>query len=139
MIAFGSRCFWHFDSMPRSGLVQPTARADALLADAVADRISRFQEASSATDAGDSWSTANERTDDGVPVWQIVNIWEASDPFRRLTQSQKIIEEMAQLTGATELRVWHDQIQHKPAEIGGTHPLAPGCASMADHKANDRS
>ena len=23
MIAFGSRCFWHFDSMPRSGLVQP--------------------------------------------------------------------------------------------------------------------
>ena len=42
--------------------------------------------------------------------------------------SQKIVEEMAQLTGAAELRIWHDQIQYKPAEIGGTtgwHQDAP--------------
>jgi len=66
--------------------------------------------------------------DDTAPVWQIVNIWEASEAFKKLMYSQKIVEEMAQLTGATELRIWHDQIQYKPAEIGGTtswHQDAP--------------
>lgn len=70
----------------------------------------------------------NLRGDDSAPVWQIVNIWEASAPFEALMYSQKIVEEMAQLTGATELRIWHDQIQYKPAEIGGTtgwHQDAP--------------
>ena len=65
---------------------------------------------------------------DSAPVWQIVNIWEASEAFRDLMYSEKIVEEMAQLTGATELRIWHDQIQYKPAEIGGTtgwHQDAP--------------
>ena len=65
---------------------------------------------------------------DSAPVWQIVNIWEASAPFKNLMYSGKIVEEMAQLTGATELRIWHDQIQYKPAEIGGTtgwHQDAP--------------
>ena len=35
---------------------------------------------------------------------------------------------MAQLTRAEELRIWHDQIQYKPAEVGGTtgwHQDAP--------------
>ena len=53
------------------------------------------------------------------PVWQIVNIWQASEPFRKLVHSPKIVEEIAQLTGANELRVWHDQIQYKPAAVGG--------------------
>lgn len=70
----------------------------------------------------------NLRGDDKAPVWQIVNIWEASEPFRVLHSNPKILEDMAQLTQAEELRIWHDQIQYKPAEIGGTtnwHQDAP--------------
>lgn len=54
-------------------------------------------------------------------VWQIVNIWEASDAFRRLVNNPTIAEEMAQLTGASALRIWHDQIQYKPASTGGVN------------------
>ncbi|MGW5365589.1 phytanoyl-CoA dioxygenase family protein [Actinopolymorpha pittospori] len=56
---------------------------------------------------------------DERPIWQIVNIWQASKPFARLTGNQRITEELAQLMGAKELRIWHDQIQYKPAEQGG--------------------
>jgi phytanoyl-CoA hydroxylase len=55
------------------------------------------------------------------PIWQIVNIWEASDPFRELVHNQTIAEEMAQLTGAKTLRIWHDQVQYKPASTGGVN------------------
>jgi ectoine hydroxylase-related dioxygenase (phytanoyl-CoA dioxygenase family) len=64
-----------------------------------------------------------------APVWQIVNIWEASAPFRDLVIcNQHIAQEMAQLTGATQLRIWHDQVQYKPPKLGGTtmwHQDAP--------------
>ncbi|MCZ6635800.1 MAG: phytanoyl-CoA dioxygenase family protein [bacterium] len=66
--------------------------------------------------------------DDNAPVWQIVNIWEASEAFKELLYAPKIVEEMGQLTEATELRIWHDQIQYKPAKVGGTtgwHQDAP--------------
>ena len=56
------------------------------------------------------------------PVWQIANIWEASPAFAKLTCNPVILEEIAQLTGADELRVWHDQIQYKPARKGGVNP-----------------
>jgi hypothetical protein len=52
-------------------------------------------------------------------VWQVVNIWMASAPFRRLLKHPKMTAEVAQLTDARELRVWHDQIQYKPAALGG--------------------
>lgn len=57
--------------------------------------------------------------DDATPVWQIVNIWQASDAFNRLIGHPRIAEEIAQLTGASQLRIWHDQIQYKPAARGG--------------------
>ncbi|MCS7224802.1 MAG: phytanoyl-CoA dioxygenase family protein [Armatimonadetes bacterium] len=56
-----------------------------------------------------------------APVWQIVNIWQASEPFRRLIFHPEIVCAAAQLSGAEELRVWHDQIQYKPAETGGVN------------------
>jgi phytanoyl-CoA hydroxylase len=56
-----------------------------------------------------------------TPVWQIVNIWEASDAFRALVCNRRIVEEVAQLTGASELRLWHDQIQYKPQAVGGVN------------------
>ena len=55
------------------------------------------------------------------PVWQIVNIWEASSAYHRLTHNPTIVEEIGQLTSATELRVWHDQIQYKPPKVGGVN------------------
>jgi phytanoyl-CoA hydroxylase len=55
------------------------------------------------------------------PVWQIVNIWEASYPFEALVHNRQIAEEVSQLTGATELRLWHDQIQYKPRAVGGVN------------------
>jgi ectoine hydroxylase-related dioxygenase (phytanoyl-CoA dioxygenase family) len=56
-----------------------------------------------------------------APVWQIVNIWQASEPFRALIHNPVIVQELVQLTGASELRLWHDQIQYKPAQVGGVN------------------
>jgi phytanoyl-CoA hydroxylase len=56
-----------------------------------------------------------------TPVWQVVNIWEASPAYREAMMTPKILEDIAQLTLATELRIWHDQIQFKPAETGGVN------------------
>jgi ectoine hydroxylase-related dioxygenase (phytanoyl-CoA dioxygenase family) len=54
-------------------------------------------------------------------VWQIVNIYEASEPFRQLISNPAILKSMVTLTGAKELRIWHDQIQYKPASMGGVN------------------
>jgi hypothetical protein len=73
-----------------------------------------------------------------APVWQIVNIWEASEPFHELIAQPTIVGEIAQLTGARELRIWHDQIQYKPATTGGVNmwhqdaPLWPVLAPMTE-------
>jgi phytanoyl-CoA hydroxylase len=75
---------------------------------------------------------------DNAPVWQIVNIWEASKPFATLMARAFITEGLAQLTKATTLRIWHDQIQYKPAQIGGVNmwhqdaPLWPILAPMTE-------
>jgi phytanoyl-CoA hydroxylase len=74
----------------------------------------------------------------GTTVWQIVNIWEASAPYAELTRNPIIGEEMGQLTGANALRIWHDQIQYKPADNGGVNmwhqdaPLWPIIAPMTE-------
>ena len=57
-----------------------------------------------------------------APIWQIVNIFHASKPFRELMFNKKVIEEIAQLADAKQLRIWHDQIQYKPS-AGGGHSL----------------
>jgi ectoine hydroxylase-related dioxygenase (phytanoyl-CoA dioxygenase family) len=56
-----------------------------------------------------------------APVWQIVNIWHASPAFERLVKHPKIAAIAAAIVGAKELRLWHDQIQYKPAETGGVN------------------
>ena len=65
-------------------------------------------------------------------VWQIVNIWEASHAYHQLTKNQIIVEEVAQLMDAEELRVWHDQIQYKPSEVRWSEHVAPGFAVLAN-------
>lgn len=54
-------------------------------------------------------------------VWQIVNIWMASEAFKAVVTGDIVSSMIAQLTGANALRVWHDQIQYKPAGGGGVN------------------
>ena len=76
--------------------------------------------------------------DDHAPVWQIVNIWQASPPFKELMSHPQITSAICQLTGSSQLRIWHDQIQYKPPEIGGVNdwhqdaPLWPIIAPMTE-------
>ncbi len=64
-------------------------------------------------------------------VYQIVNIWEADEQFRSLLYNQDLCAMMVQLMSYPVVRVWHDQIQFKPPEIGGPtnwhqdHPYWP--------------
>lgn len=75
---------------------------------------------------------------DDEPVWQIIDIWISSEPFKRLMHHPFITKGLAQLTDATELRIWHDQIQYKPPEKGGVNmwhqdaPLWPIIAPMTE-------
>ena len=65
---------------------------------------------------------------DEHPVWQIVNIWEASPAFEKLIYHLAVVEGISELAGHRDLMVWHDQIQYKPAEYGGSthwHQDAP--------------
>ena len=64
---------------------------------------------------------ANLSRDPNSSIWQIVNIWEASDAFHQLIFNETLAEEVAQLVVAKELRIWHDQIQYKPAGTGGVN------------------
>ena len=66
--------------------------------------------------------------DEKHPVWQIVNIWEAAPAFEKLIYHPAIVEGISQLAGQRDLMVWHDQIQYKPAQYGGStywHQDAP--------------
>ncbi len=65
---------------------------------------------------------------EATPVWQIVNIWEASPAFKRLIFDARIVEAINQLTGFGDLQIWHDQVQYKPPQTGGAttwHQDAP--------------
>jgi phytanoyl-CoA hydroxylase len=61
----------------------------------------------------------NLTNDAEKPIWQIVNIFQASPAFQELVCNSKIAQMAAELTDAQELRLWHDQIQFKPKELGG--------------------
>lgn len=58
---------------------------------------------------------------DKNPVRQIVNIWQASEAFKAVVTNKLIAKAIAQLSKATELRIWHDQIQYKPPQVGGVN------------------
>ena len=55
------------------------------------------------------------------PVWQIVNIWQASLAFEQLVNNPAVADAISQLIPTKELRLWHDQIQYKPAQKGGVN------------------
>lgn len=51
-------------------------------------------------------------------VVQIVNIWQAHPTFRAHIARPDIVGMVRQLCTTDTLRVWHDQIQHKPPSVG---------------------
>lgn len=61
----------------------------------------------------------NLSPDEAHPIWQIVNIYEASPAFNELVRNPRIAAMAATLTGAERLRIWHDQVQYKPQALGG--------------------
>jgi ectoine hydroxylase-related dioxygenase (phytanoyl-CoA dioxygenase family) len=73
-----------------------------------------------------------------APVWQITNIWEAAPAFKQLLHHPFIVEAIRQLTDFDDLQVWHDQVQYKPAGIGGATgwhqdaPLWPSIEPMTE-------
>ncbi len=81
--------------------------------------------------------------DDAHPIWQIINIWEASSAFRRLIDNEKVPAMAAQLSGARERRERAARLA-RPGPVqtpGAGRPplLAPGLARVADAAAEDRA
>ena len=82
----------------------------------------------------------NLNSDASAPIWQIVNIFEASPAFKEMVTGPAIACMAAQLTGSNELRVWHDQIQYKPQAQGGRlhwHQDSPAWATLQPKHARD--
>ena len=73
----------------------------------------------------------NLTQDDQNVVIQIINIWEADDLFREHIYNPLVCQMAADLMGTDVVRVWHDQVQHKPPLVGGPtnwhqdHPYWP--------------
>ncbi len=58
---------------------------------------------------------------DHAPVWQIVNIHEVTPGFGWLVGNRTIAQHLSQLIPAHPIRLFHDQIQYKPAATGGVN------------------
>lgn len=121
------------DGFLNGGALLTDAEVEELRAD-----VMRVIEERERTDIPQPVLVRNLSSNDSKPVWQIVNIWQASPAFQRLMMRPEITSSISQLTGATELRIWHDQIQYKPPEIGGQTdwhqdaPLWPIIAPMTE-------
>jgi len=107
---------FHANGFLNGGIVLDDAAVDELRGE-----VMRVIEMRERTDIPQPVLVRNLAQDEGAPVWQIVNIWMASAPFKRLMAHPRITRGIAQLTGASALRIWHDQIQYKPPEIGGVN------------------
>lgn len=103
----------------RSGFVNGGPVLDDEVIDTLQSEVLRVIDDRDNAKAAQPVRIANLSSDADHPIWQIVNIWEASPAFKALINDPKIVAMAAQLSGAHELRIWHDQIQYKPKELGG--------------------
>lgn len=108
------------DAYRRDGFVDGGPLLDGDRVAELRDELDRVV-AAVGTDAPQPVLVMNLSMDAAAPVWQVVDIWTVSEPFRRLLAEPALGATAAALTGAAELRVWHDQIQHKPAATGGAN------------------
>ncbi len=115
------------DSFARDGFVKGSQLIDTARADELCDEVLRviadYQNGTSSE--RQAVRVSNLSGDDKAPVWQIVNIWEGSDAFEELVHNSILSEEVGQIMesamGAREIRLFHDQIQYKPAQKGGVN------------------
>jgi ectoine hydroxylase-related dioxygenase (phytanoyl-CoA dioxygenase family) len=107
---------FHRDGFLNGGPVLTDAEVEELRAE-----LTRVIEQKGRGDVPQPVLLRNLSGNDKAPVWQVVNIWQASPAFRRIMAKPAITGAIAQLTNARELRIWHDQIQYKPAETGGVN------------------
>jgi ectoine hydroxylase-related dioxygenase (phytanoyl-CoA dioxygenase family) len=107
------------DQYRRNGFVNGGLVLDEATIDTLRTEVLRVIDDRDNPDAPQPVSLRNLSQSDDAPIWQIVNIFESSSPFRELIDHQQIANMAAQLSGAQELRVWHDQIQYKPKTLGG--------------------
>lgn len=107
---------FHKDGFVTGSVILSDQRVDELRAEL--DRVIGNRDR---TDVAQPVRLANLSRVEESPVWQVVNIWEASPAFRDHLCEPQIVEEIAQLTDANRLRVWHDQIQYKPPFHGGVN------------------
>ena len=103
----------------RSGFVNGGPVLDDETVEILQNEVLRVIDDRTNPDAAQPVSLSNLSKDEAHPIWQIVNIWEASPAFKALVTNPKIAQMAVELTGAKELRIWHDQIQYKPKAQGG--------------------
>jgi phytanoyl-CoA hydroxylase len=109
-----------FETFRRDGFVVGPVVLDATKVDELRDELDRVIANQDRAGVPLPVRVAN-LDNEANPVWQVVNIWQASPAFHQHLANPVIVEEIAQLTGAGHLRVWHDQIQYKPARHGGVN------------------
>ena len=54
---------------------------------------------------------ANLSRDEQTPIWQIVNIWQGSEAFNQLLKNSQLKYYISKLTGKSDFKIWHDQVQ----------------------------
>ena len=92
-------------------------------ADQLCEEVERILRDKDRTDIPQPLRTVNlsESSGTGQVIWQIVNTWMGSEPFKDVMSRPVLGETIAQMLDAKEVRLWHDQIQYKPKSTGGTN------------------
>ncbi len=115
------------ESFARDGFVKGSQIIDAAQTDALCDEVLRViaDHQSHVEAERQPVKVSNLSGNEDAPVWQIVNIWEGSPEFEALIHNPILAEEVGQLMEAAmdarEIRLFHDQIQYKPAQKGGVN------------------
>lgn len=120
-------------SFKKNGFVLGDKVLDDCEIDVLRNEMERVIEERNRTDIAQPVQVTDICRDDDKSVWQIVNIWMASEPFKNLVMNPFISDAIKRLGGHSENRIWHDQIQYKPAEDGGQndwHQDAPYWAPL---------
>lgn len=83
------------------------------------DRLDEVLAGKSDTGGKVEYAATIENTDPAAGgVLQVVNIWKQDSMFRKHHSHPKLVEMGRQLTGASTLRIFHDQILSKPPRNG---------------------
>ena len=103
----------------RNGFVNAGPLISEAEADQLADEILTIIERREDPNSPQPLRIANLSREAEKPIWQIVNIWQASEVFSQLLKNEKLKHYISKLTGKSDFRIWHDQVQYKPSHVGG--------------------